>query len=431
MSKLNILFVTIHEVYSIHERNIYTDFIRQFWLQGHNVSIICPKERKRGIATHLKDDDGCRILSVKTLNQQKTNLIEKGVGMLLIQHQYIHALRRYFGDTRFDLVIYTTPPITFTRVVKFIKRRDGAVSYLWLKDIFPQNAVDLGMMKRGGVLHRYFRAGEREMYRVSDHIGCMSPANVDYVLRNNPWLPAEKLEVCPNCVDLGAEVVPAAVSGAAETLAPAAVSVGSAAAVISEHPDRAALNLRFGIPSNATVLIYGGNLGKPQGISFLLEVLASNAGRADCFFIIVGTGTEYKRLADWVASCKPSNVVLLSGLPKAEYDALVRACDIGMIFLDRRFTIPNFPQRILPYMEYSMPVLIASDNVTDMGPIAADNGFGLYCLSGDVVAFNAQLNRLVGQPALIAEMGQLGYDYLQKHYLAGQVAGIVLKHFEN
>lgn len=423
MSKLNILFVTIHEVYSIHERNIYTDFIRQFWKQGHSVSIICPKERKRNIATHLKEDDGCRILSVRTLNQQKTNLIEKGVGMLLIQHQYIRALRRYFGDTRFDLVIYTTPPITFTRVVKFIKRRDGATTYLWLKDIFPQNAVDLGMMRRGGVLHRYFRAGEREMYRVSDHIGCMSAANVDYVLKHNPRIPAERVEVCPNCVDLSADVL-AAGAGADAGLAAAAGAVPAAG-----KAGRADLNRRFNIPADATVLIYGGNLGKPQGIGFLLEVLASNAGRTDCFFIIVGTGTEYKRLSDWVVSRRPSNIVLLQGLPKAEYDALVKACDVGLIFLDRRFTIPNFPQRILPYMEYSMPVLIASDSVTDMGPIAADNGFGLYSLSGDVVAFNAQLDQLVGQPALITEMGRRGYDYLQKHYLAEHAAEIVLKHF--
>jgi aspartate 1-decarboxylase len=53
-----------------------------------------------------------------------------------------------------------------------------------LKDIFPQNAVDLGMIKTTGIkslLYKYFRRKEKGLYFISDRIGCMSQANVDYV----------------------------------------------------------------------------------------------------------------------------------------------------------------------------------------------------------------------------------------------------------
>ena len=73
---------------------------------------------------------------------------------------------------------------TFKKVIDYFKKRDNATTFLLLKDIFPQNAVDLGILsKRGvkGIIYRFFRKKERDLYRISDYIGCMSPANVAYV----------------------------------------------------------------------------------------------------------------------------------------------------------------------------------------------------------------------------------------------------------
>ena len=99
-------------------------------------------------------------------------------------------------------MLYSTPPITFERVVQFIKRRDGAKTYLLLKDIFPQNAVDLKVFGKRSPLYRHFRNKEKKLYKNADYIGCMSPANVEYILRNNPELSKEVVEVCPNSIDI-------------------------------------------------------------------------------------------------------------------------------------------------------------------------------------------------------------------------------------
>ena len=74
--------------------------------------------------------------------------------------------------------------------------------YLLLKDIFPQNAVDLGMFSKGGLLYRMFRKKEERLYQLSDYIGCMSPANVDYILRHNREVDIHRVEVCPNSIEL-------------------------------------------------------------------------------------------------------------------------------------------------------------------------------------------------------------------------------------
>ena len=92
-----------------------------------------------------------------------------------------------------------------------------------------------------------------------------------------------------------------------------------------------------------SILLFGALLG----ILFLIECLKKCTHLKDVFFLIVGSGTEYPVLAAYIDREKPENVRLMQSLPKEDYDSMVGACDVGLIFLDHRFTIPNFPSRIL------------------------------------------------------------------------------------
>ena len=123
----------------------------------------------------------------------------------MIESQFLNAIKKYFADIKFDLILYPTPPITFVKVVEYVKKRDGAKTYLLLKDIFPQNAVDIGMMSKTGVkglLYKHFRRQEKKLYAISDCIGCMSLANMDYIIKHNPEVESKKVEVCPNSIEV-------------------------------------------------------------------------------------------------------------------------------------------------------------------------------------------------------------------------------------
>ena len=345
------------------------------------------------------------VLGVKTLNLQKTSTIEKGIGQVLVEGQYKRAIKRYLPDVKFDLILYSTPPITFPKVIAYLKRRNPqAMTYLLLKDIFPQNAVDIGMMSKTGVkgvLYKFFRKKEKKLYALSDYIGCMSLANVEYVLAHNAEVSAERVEVAPNSVELN-----------------------------DNHNDNAnlkAVREKYGLPVDKPVFIYGGNLGKPQGIPFLIDCLEANSKRADCHFLVIGTGTELPRLSQWYEEKHLKNVTVMKGLPKAEYDELVRSCDVGLIFLDHRFTIPNFPSRLLSYLENKMPVLCATDPNTDMGRMAEENGFGFWCESNSVEAFTAMLERMIHADR--KSMGEKGYQFLMANYTVENTYGAIMKHF--
>lgn len=402
---MNILFLTLNRVSDLSGRGIYTDLMREFICHGHRVYMVVPAERRFHESTSIKESCGAQILRVKTLNIQKSNVVEKGIGTLLLEMQYQCAIKRYWKDIRFDLILYSTPPITFNRVISSQKKRCKAKSYLLLKDIFPQNAVDLGMFSKRSLIYRLFRKKEKVLYQISDFIGCMSPANVDYVLTHNPEIKADRVEICPNSIKLLEKPLMASTA-------------------------RKNILQKLHIPINKTLFIYGGNLGRPQGLIFLLDVIAANEERNDSYFIIVGSGTEYGKIKSWFEANHPDNSMLLSSLPKKEYDDLVKACDVGLIFLDKRFTIPNYPSRLLSYLENRMPVLLATDLNTDIGRIAERNGYGFWTENGNLDTFMEMVDSLSADREKIKVMGEKGYEYLKSNYTVERGYRMIMKHFE-
>ena len=406
---MNVIFLTLVQISDIEDRSIYHDLMRKFRDEGHQVYIVTPSERRLGQNTSLKESNGVKILNVKTLNIQKTNVVEKGFGTLLLERQYKAAIKKYLGDIKFDLITYSTPPITFTNVVKYLKKKNPqAITYLQLKDIFPQNAIDIGMFGEKSIFNWYFRRKEKALYKVSDYIGCMSPANVEFVLKHNPEIDAKRVEVAPNSIELQEERKEFADPG-----------------------QRKAANYyirkKYDLPADKPIFIYGGNLGKPQGIDYLVRCLEANKNRLDCYFVIVGSGTDYNLISDWYGKNKGQNVKLMSSLPKEDYDLLVKHCDVGLIFLDHRFTIPNYPSRLLSYLENKMPIICATDVNTDIGKIAEENGYGYWCESVKPEDFTALVDKMLKSDRKV--MGEKGYEFLKNNYLVEHTYNKIMSHF--
>lgn len=386
---MNILFLTLFKIEKLEERSIYTDLLRKFRDEGHQVFVVSPSERREKKPTHLLKEEGVAVLRVRTFNLQKTNVIEKGIGTLAIEYQYLQAIKKYFSESKFDLILYSTPPITFSKVIDFIKKRDNAYSYLLLKDIFPQNAVDMKMLKKGGLLHRMFLAKERSLYALSDAIGCMSEANKKYLTTHNPTLNPEKIEVNPNSI--------------------------TPLSFVQTIEEKRVIKEKYGLPLNRKIFVYGGNLGKPQGIDFLIETMAANIN-PNVFFLVVGSGTEYNRIDKWFKNEQPKNAILLQGLPKQDYDLVLNCCDVGMIFLHKDFTIPNFPSRLLSYLEMKMPVIAATDPNTDIGTEIEKNKCGYAVLSGDILGMQKAIDALSSNDSNYNQMSENAWDFLEREF---------------
>lgn len=461
---MNVIFLTMANLDGIATHGIYQDLMRKFRDEGHLVYIASPLERRlvQGSmfnvqGAELLEEDGVTILRVRTLNLQKTNVVEKGIGQMLVEKQFRQAIKKYLSDVTFDLILYSTPPITFPKVIEYLKRKNPAAkSYLLLKDIFPQNAVDLGMMPGASSfpastlkaakpsvkfqvssfkswvdlgkyqLYKMFRRKEKRLYALSDYIGCMSPANVKYVIEHNLEVDPAKVEVAPNSIE--APCPPKGENFENESEDDKA---------LRENNERCHIRKKYNLPLDKPVFIYGGNLGKPQGIPFLVECLEANAHRDDCHFVVVGNGTEFPRLKEWYGSLREKSqnnlnqnlsITLMEGLPKEEYDQLARACDVGLIFLDYRFTIPNYPSRLLPYLMEKKPIIAATDPNSDIGSIAEENGYGYWCPSNSVEAFTAVVDKMLQSDR--QAMGEAGYKFLLNNYTVTHTYQTIVKHLE-
>lgn len=396
---MKVLFITLLKISSIDESNIYMDLMRCFAERGEEVFIISPLEKKEGGKSTLEKGNGISLLRVRTGDLFNVSLLKKALGQFTLPYYYKRGINSFFKNIDFDLIIYTTPPISIFQVVRELKNKYGAKTYLLLKDIFPQNAKDLGLIREP--FFSLFRKTERKLYDISDYIGCMSEKNVEYLIENNK-IDAKKIEVCPNSIHVRREYRPKRLSGVLK---------------------------KYEIPEDRLIFIYGGNLSIPQDVGFIVSCI-ERAGREfeRGYFVICGDGSKRQLLEDFIRDKAPKNLSFLGRLNREEYEEIVAACDVGLIFLDNRFTIPNFPSRLLSYMENSKPVLVCTDENTDIGSVVTKNNFGLYTKSDNTENFVKKLREFDNE-ALREDYGLASYRYLVNNYRVELCYDIIMKHF--
>ena len=230
--------------------------------------------------------------------------------------------------------------------------------------------------------------------------------SVDFVLKHNKFISKDKVEILPN------------------TITPIKQEILSI-------EERSNIRKKYNIPTEKTVFVYGGNLGKPQGIDFVIECIRENENRKESFFLVIGSGTEYPKLETYIKENNIKNSAIYSYMPKEDYDNVVKACDVGLVFLDNRFTIPNIPSRMLTYMEFGMPILAATDKSTDFGEIIESGKFGFWSESGNINDFYINIDKLCNDKDLLINMGLKGREYLENNYTSKDSYEIIMKHFKN
>ncbi len=361
--------------------NMYTTLVEEFVNNNHEVSVIAPGNDKTGIYL----EKNIPILRVKTLPIKNVPYYLKGLSNILLPYQFERALNRFYKDRSFDLIISPTPPITLVDLAAKLKKKYSAKFYLILRDIFPQNAVDLGFMRKGGLTHRYFRAKEKKLYRVADFIGCMSQGNIQYILKHNPEVAAEKLHELRNF----------------------------------QKPyqgfgfDKDILKNKYGI-SDKFVVVFGGNMGKPQQLENVLALAKSVLNYTDILFLLLGEGVQMKNLEIYIKENGLTNIKIQRTIPKQEYQDLLSICHVGLISLHKDFTIPNIPSKALDYFNVGLPVLASLDKATDFGVILDKENCGLWSYAGDHDSFTNNLIKFYVEKDLRLNMGRNGNNYFNK-----------------
>lgn len=406
---MKVLFMT--SVYDFNDKgNLNVDLIDTIAAHGHEVIVITPKERKYSQQEKIEKTGSITTLQFKCLNfRGKVNAIEKGISTLSLGFQYLHAIKKYFRDVPYDMVIYTTLPITYKPVLKYLKNKYGTFCYLQQKDFFPQSAVDLGMLRKGSLPYKLFRHIEKGLFKASDKIGVISPRNVEYILKENPYLSPNVVEFCPNGIT------------------PTSIDV-----VRRKKEASSEIKEKLGIPKDAVVFIYGGNISRAQGVEFIQDMFTALAATPipNTYYLMIGSGNGYEPLKNHVESLGLKNVRFFELLPKKEFDEILPVADVGMVFLDKRFTIANIPSRTLAHMDMEQAIISATDSFTDYKELVNNNKLGLWCETGDTETMLKNLKKISEDKAFRIECSKNARLNLENECNAENAYSIIEKSYK-
>ena len=327
------------------------DLTREFARQGHSLCVLLPDADQRD-PWQLKEFDGAQVLSLKAPRTKDIGYVRRTLAELIMPFAMLQNLRKSpLVLESWDGVVWYSPSIFHGYLVSWLKKSNGCKGYLIIRDIFPDWALEMGLMRRG-LPYLFFSAVARYQYSVADVIGVQTPGNRGYFDR---WVmkPGRVLEVLPNWLDK-----------------PAAVRCSIR---VAETP-----------LAGRKVFVYAGNMGVAQGMGVLLDLAELLISRHDVGFLFVGRGSDADRLRASVRSRQLDNVVFFDEIDPDEIPDLYAQCTAGIVALDPRHKSHNIPGKFLTYMQSGLPVLANVNAGNDLAQMIRDEGVGQVCESNQV-----------------------------------------------
>ena len=347
------------------------DLAVQFVRDGHESIVVTPSQavsHKLSISV----EEGVTVVRVRGGNLKYTSRAIRGLREFRLSANIWRRARAFFQENQCDIIVFYSPTIFFGPLVRKLKALWRCPAYLILRDIFPQWAVDAGVIKKG-LLYRYLRRKELEQYGAADLIGAEGAGDLEY-FRNDPRLRNCRVEVLFNCMD-------------------------TQQSPVRGTKYREELGLL-----NKVVFFYGGNIGVAQGVDSILRLALNLRDHEKAFFLLVGSGTEVQRLQAEIAREDLRNVRILPPLPQDEYLRCLAEFDIGIVSLHRNLKTHNTTGKLLGYLLCGKPVLASLNPGNGLAQLLQEADAGIACENGDDDGLNAAALLLLGNPDLRKRM---------------------------
>lgn len=322
------------------------DLSREFARQGHSVTVLLPSPNQQEPWV-LEEVDGVQILRLKAPRTKDIGYVRRTFGEFAMPFVMLRQFRKSpLVIEHWDGVVWYAPSIFHGPLASALKNRSNCKGYLIIRDIFPEWAVDMGLMGRG-LPYRFFDAIARYQYSVADVIGVQTPGNQRYFDR---WQqqPGRKLEVLKNWLGKPAYA-------------------------------RCPIRVNETTLAGRKVFVYAGNMGVAQGMDILLDLAEKLRYRTDVGFLFVGRGSEAARLRSVTAERQLKNVLFYDEIHPDEIPDLYAQCGAGIVALDTRHKSHNIPGKFLTYMQSGLPVLANVNAGNDLAQVIRDERVGQVC----------------------------------------------------
>ncbi|MBT5833613.1 MAG: glycosyltransferase family 4 protein [Deltaproteobacteria bacterium] len=309
------------------------DLCLGFARQGHEISMMVASPELEE-SFRIENWKGVQVVRLKTPKTKDTNYIRRTIGELLMPFFMLWHLRfSKLCNQKWDGIVWYSPTIFLGLLVYMLKKNSNCKSYLIIRDIFPEWAVDMGLMGRG-LPYFFFKGIANFQYSVADVIGIQTPGNRVYFenWENNP---SKNLEILNNW--------------------------------LAETPtQQCSITVSDTQLAGRKIFVYAGNMGIAQGMDILLELADQLQSRQDIGFLFVGRGSEVQKLRKETQKRKLENMLFFDEIDPDEISSLYDQCHVGLISLDSRHKSHNIPGKFLSYMQSGLPVLASVNDGNDL-----------------------------------------------------------------
>lgn len=330
------------------------------------------------------DERGVKVIRVKTPPLKKVNFVIRGLSQLLLPFLIFRKAKKYIGGNLDGVIVYS-PPITLSIVGALAKRKYGAKFLLNLQDIFPQNAVDLGILKNKLAI-RFFEAIEKFAYKSADAITFHSAGGRKFLIEKKN-VPESKIITLENWIDLG------------------------------EYGKPAKKDFReiYGLVGGK-IFLFAGIMGPAQGLEFLMEIANKTKDLTDVRFLMVGDGMEKPKVLEAIKKHGLKNVSIQNFVSKEDYPDLAAIADVGVVCLSPENKTPFIPGKFLGYMAAGKPVLAFLNKESDAFELMEKTKCGFASVAGDLVRAVSAVRTISALSAgELSAMGKRGREYAEKN----------------
>ncbi len=392
---MKVLFALLHLPKDVKSSGMYLDMAQKFAADGHQVTIIAGSDGE----TTFKEEFGMRVLRVHSQPVLYVkNLIKKGIGMATLPWYFKRAYMRYLKSEKFDWIVMPTPPITLIDVVKYIKKRSGAKLYMVLRDIHPQSSASLGEIKYKWMVNYLYRRSDLG-YRLSDIVGCMSPANITFIQKEHNIPATTRCTVLYNWMNYQPY----------------------------EEEDFSELRIKYNLEGKFLVL-FGGNLGLGQCVENIADLASHYLNDDNIRFVVIGKGVKKDALQQMAEEQNLTNMIFMDFMPRADYLRFVKSADLGLISIHGNNAAPTCPSKAVSYMSLKIPILALINKNNDYGQILEEKAkAGFWAVASDKEKVYRLFNKIYGDAQLRKEMGENGYKFFCEYLTTDKVYAEMIK----
>ena len=351
--------------------------------KGHQVTVATPDYRitSKYVFDSIDDVDIYRFRSPNVKDESK---IKRAINETALSFNAYKNLKSVFKENQFELIVSYSPSIFFGSLIKKLKKKWNAKTYLILRDLFPQWVIDHGLIQEKSAIASYFRRFEKINYKAADRIGLQSPKNLEWF--NEKFKLKNKTEVLYNW--------------------------SSEKPII---PTNNRFRTKFNL-GNKVILFYGGNMGEAQDMMNLVRLAENLKDHTTAHFVFAGSGNEFNLVKTSIEEKALKNILLLEPVDQEEYRLMLSEFDIGLFTLHKDHSTHNFPGKLLGYMAQGLPILGSVNSGNDIIDVINSSNAGFVSVNGNDFEFKHNTLKLIEDHLLREKTGNSSKSLLQDKF---------------